>query len=82
MAHYLHQIVPAPQGWSSHGEPVEGEEFWYESDDGMAQVYPDEMAGWTLLVRGYEITLHVDTPQQGFALNEEHIDVLAKMAQN
>ena len=68
---YLDQIVPAPKGWTLHGNPVPGEEIYYQSDDGYAQVFPHPDSGWELQFRGSATTIRVTGPQGAFRLDEE-----------
>jgi len=68
---YLDQIVPAPEGWTLHGKALPGEEIYYATDDGLAQIFPHPDSGWELQFRGGDHTLRVPTPQVGFDLVKE-----------
>ena len=61
---YLNQICPAPRGWELHGEPVQGEEIYYEAR--WAQVWPAENGGWLYSYRGGG-PVKVQHPIDGFA---------------
>ena len=72
MSGYIAQIVPAPKGWVACGSPEPGVEFWYESTDGIAQVFPHPDSGWELQVNGSESTVRVAIPAVAFRLYEDY----------
>lgn len=65
---YLRQVVPAPQGWTLHGDPVPGEEIYYARNDGGAQVFPHPDHGWELQFNGSARTIRVASPQAAFEI--------------
>ena len=57
---YLNQICPAPRGWELHGEPVQGEEIYYESL--WAQMWPAEDGGWLTDGEDEDTTITIRRP--------------------